>query len=78
MTSAVMNKRVIDDAFGAENDRDIRLRGGRCDDGPGAFEERRVGGRHRFTHSPVAGNEAFRKADDAGALDRRLSDGLFG
>ena len=32
----------------------------------------------RLPHASVAGNEAFRKADEAGALDRRLSDGLFG
>ena len=35
---------VIDDAFGAENNRDVCLRGGRRDGGPRAFEERRSGG----------------------------------
>ena len=78
MTSARDQQGAIDDALGAENDRDVRLRGGRCNGGPGAFEERRVGRRHRLAHAPVAGNEAFRKADEAGALDGCLRDGLFG
>ena len=41
-------QRAIDNAFGAENNREIRLRGRRCNGGPGAFEERRIGRRHRF------------------------------
>jgi len=49
----------------------------RSNGGPGAFEERRVG------CAPISlilysRNEAFRKADEAGALDGRLSNGLFG
>ncbi len=69
---------AIDDAFGAENNPEACLRGGRCNGGPGALKERRVGGRHRLPHSSVAGNEAFREANQAGTLDGRLSDGLFG
>ena len=71
-------QRAVDDAFGAENDRDVAFRGGRGDGGPGAFEERRVGRRHPLARRPVAGHEAFRKADDVGALDGRFGDGLFG
>src|SRR5262249_5600884 len=40
-------------------------------------EERSVWRRHPLPHSSVARNEAFRKADEGGAFDRRLSDGLF-
>src|SRR5207245_10058087 len=63
---------------GAEQQRGGRPRGGGRSRGPGGFEERRVGGRRRLPHSSVAGSEAFRKADEACALDGRLSDGLFG
>jgi len=70
-------QRIIDDAFGAENNHQIRLRSGCSNDGPRAFEEYRIGGRHPLPHAPVAGNEAFRKADEVGALYGRLSDGLF-
>src|SRR5687767_2853554 len=36
---------TIDDAFGAENDGDVRLRRGPRDGGPGPFEKGRIGGR---------------------------------
>src|SRR5260370_7736765 len=68
---------AIDDAFGAENNREPSLRGGRCDGGPGAFEKRRVGGRHHLPRSSVAGNEAFWKADETGVRDGRLRAGLL-
>ena len=71
-------ERIIDDAFGAENNREICLRSGRGNDGPRAFEEYRIGGRYLLPRAAVAGNEAFRKADEVAALDGRLSDGLFG
>ncbi len=71
-------QRTVDDAFGAENDSEIRLRGSRCNDRPGAFEEHRVGRRRGLAHSSVTGNKAFRKADDARAFDGRLSNGVFG
>jgi hypothetical protein len=64
--------------IGPEYNREVRFCGSCSDGRPGAFEERRVGGRHWLPWAAVAGNEAFRKADDAGALDGRSSDGLFG
>ena len=42
------------------------------------FEELGVGRRHGFAYSSVAGNEAFRKADDPCPLDSGLIDGLPG
>jgi hypothetical protein len=42
------SERIIDDAFGAENDREICLRSGRRDDGPRAFEEYRIWGGTSF------------------------------
>src|SRR5438270_523582 len=71
-------QRAIDDALRAENDREICFRGGRRNDGPRAFEEYRIGWRRLPAHAPVTGNEALGKADEAGALDGRLRDGLFG
>lgn len=69
---------VIDDAFGAQNNREGCFGGGRRNGGPGAFEERRVWGWHGLPHSSVAGREAFRKADETGTLAGRLRDGLYG
>ena len=69
---------VAGNAFGAENHCDLCRRSGRRDDRPRAFEECRVGRRHHLAQSPVARNEAFRKADDARAFDRCLRDGVFG
>lgn len=70
-------ERIIHDAFGAEYNREICLRGGRGDGGPRAFEEYRIGGRHQPSEASVAWNEALRKADEAGALDGGLKNGLF-
>jgi hypothetical protein len=67
----------VDDAFGAENNGEVRSCGGCRNDGPCAFEEHRVRGRHRLPAGPVTGNQAFRKADDGGAFDGRLSDRVF-
>ena len=69
---------MINDSFRAENNGKIRPPGSRSNEGPRAFEERGVGRRHRLAHSPVAGNKAFRKADDGGVLGGGLSDSAFG
>src|SRR5580698_8544220 len=69
---------VIDHAFGTENNCDRCLRSDRRDGRPGALQECRVGGRYRLPYSSIAGNETFRKTDEAGALDGCLSDSLFG
>src|SRR5438477_12061091 len=37
---------AIEDAFGAENDRDISFGRSRCNQRPGAFQEHRIRGRH--------------------------------
>ena len=68
---------IIHQAFSSENDGDVCLRGGRGDRGPRAFEERSVRRQHLFV-DPVAGHEAFRKTDDAGARCRCACDGLLG
>src|SRR5580698_4614671 len=68
---------VIGDAFRSEDHREIRFPGSLGDYGPGAFQESRVGRRNRFAY-PVAWNVALGKADDAGAFDGGLGDGLFG
>ena len=68
---------VIGDSLGAKYNRDLGLGGGRRHGGPGAFEKRRVGRRHRLPHSSIAWNKAFRKADEARALDGSFTDGLF-
>ena len=59
---------VINQTFGAENNRKPCLCGGCGNRGPGALEERGVRGRHRLSHSPVTGSETFRKTNKAGAL----------
>ena len=69
---------IIDDALGAEHNGNAGLRGDGRNDGPCAFEERTVGRRHAFPRRAVARNEALRKTDEAGALDRCLVDGLLG
>src|SRR5207244_1066007 len=68
---------TVNKAFRSENDGEVCLRGCLGDDGPGAFEELRIGRRHGFAHS-IAGDEAFRKADDPYSLDGGLIDGLHG
>ena len=78
MTSAVINRAPSTTRSVPRTTATFAFAAAARNGGPGAFEERRVGRRHRLPQSPVAGNEAFRKADDAGALDGRLSDGLFG
>ena len=78
MTSAVMSRAPSTMRSVPRTTARFAFAAAAANGGPGAFEERRVGRRHRLPHSPVAGNEAFRKADEAGALDGRLSDGLFG
>ena len=66
-TRAVATQCAVDEAFRPEDDRDVRPRGRCGDGGPGAFEERRVGRRHGLAHAAIAGDEAFREADDVGA-----------
>jgi len=52
-----------------ENHGHVCLGSGCGNGGPGAFEERCVRRRHRLADASIAGNEAFRKADEAGALE---------
>ena len=54
------------------------LRGGLGDDGPGAFEELGIGRRHGLADPSIAGDEAFREADDPCSLDGGSIDGLLG
>jgi hypothetical protein len=68
---------VIDQTFGAENNREICFRGCSCNDGPRAFEDAASGGWHHLPQAAVAGNEAFGKANQPGPLNGCLSDGLF-
>ncbi len=65
---------AIGHAFRAQYDRDVSSPGGIRDIAPRPFEERRIGRWHRRARPPVAGNEAFRKADHDRALSARLSD----
>src|SRR5450432_11299 len=69
---------TLDKALGAQYHGKIRLRGSGCNKRPGAFEERRIRRRHQFTHTSIAGNEAFRKADELGVFSRRFSNSLLG
>ena len=67
----------VEDAFGSEDHREIRFGSGRCNSGPGVFQECRIRRRDPLAHEPVARDETFRKADKAGLLKGRLRDGLF-
>lgn len=58
--------------LGAENYRDIHLHCGSCNHRPHAFEEHWIWWRQVLSRASVTGNEALRKADNAGALSRRL------
>jgi hypothetical protein len=69
---------AIDDAFGAQNNCEARLRGDGRNGGPRAFEKGAVGRRHRLSLGSVARNVALRKTNDLYSLAGCLSDGLFG
>src|SRR5437762_6419259 len=71
-------KCAVNKAFRSENDGDGCLHGCFGDDGPSVLEELGIGRRHGFAYSSVAGNEAFRKADDPCPLDGGLIDVLPG
>jgi len=72
------SKHIVDNAFGAKNNRKFRLRGRRRNRGPSAFEELGIRRRQKPPYAPVTGNVAFRKADEAGAFGGRRSDSLPG
>ena len=61
-------QRAVDHAFGAENNREVGLRGGRCEADQARSRNAGSGGGTAFPAS-VPGDEAFRKADDAGAFE---------
>lgn len=79
------HKGLVDEALGAEDDRDAGVGGGRGDSRVGVFEEADIRGRNLLAGGAVAGNEALGEADDpgfpeSGFGDRllRRGDGLFG
>ena len=74
-----MQQRAVDDALGAEHDRDVALAGRRRDRRTTrARGTRGSGGGTLLAHAAIARHEALRKADDVGARGARAGDRVLG
>src|ERR1700729_1069498 len=68
---------MIKEPFAAKDNAELRLASGSSNHRPRTIKEPRVGGWNLLAEAPVAGHEAFRKADQTSALNSCFGDGLL-